>query len=99
GVRPSARGYRAPVLTVVVREAARRFGDAPAFVAADGRPLSYRDLDRRSDAVAAGLRRRGVGVGDVVGLALPSTPEYPVVYAAVAKLGAVAAGVNARLSA
>jgi acyl-CoA synthetase (AMP-forming)/AMP-acid ligase II len=86
------------VLDRIVREAARRFGDAPAFAAPAGWPLSYRQLDRLSDEAAAGLARRGLGPGDVLGLALPSTPEYLIAYAAAAKLGAITAGVNARLA-
>ena len=44
-----------PVLPFVVREAARRFGDAPAFVAADGWPVSYTELDRCSDEAFAAM--------------------------------------------
>src|SRR5579871_3846559 len=86
------------VLDRVVREAARRFGDAIAFVGVDGTPLTYRQLDRLSDEGAAGLARRGIGLGDVVGLALPSILEYVVAYASAAKLGAITAGVNNRLT-
>jgi acyl-CoA synthetase (AMP-forming)/AMP-acid ligase II len=86
------------VLDRVVPEAARRFGDHPALLAADGRPTSYRELDRASDEAAVGLARQGVGLGSVVALTLPSTPEYVVAYVALSKLGAVAAGVNPRLT-
>ena len=61
--------------------------------------LRYRDLDRISDEAAAGLSRRGVGVGDVVALILPPGTEYPIVYLAAAKVGAIAAGINDRLTA
>jgi acyl-CoA synthetase (AMP-forming)/AMP-acid ligase II len=86
------------VLGELIGEAARRFGDRPAFVAAEGWPVSYRDLDRLSDEVAAGLRLRGLAAGDVVGLVLPPIPDYVVAYLAAAKVGAITAGVNARLS-
>ncbi len=86
------------MLGEIVREAAQRFGDATAYVAADGWEITFRQLDQLSDELAAGLARRGIGEGDVVALALPSTPEYPVAYLALAKLGAVAAGINERLS-
>jgi acyl-CoA synthetase (AMP-forming)/AMP-acid ligase II len=86
------------VLDLVVPEAARRFGDHPALVGPDGRVMTYRDLDRRSDEVAVGLAREGVGAGTVVALTGPSDPDYVVAYAALAKLGAVAAGVNPRLT-
>jgi acyl-CoA synthetase (AMP-forming)/AMP-acid ligase II len=82
----------------IVPEAARRFGDHPALLAADGTPMSYAELDRRSDAVAVGLGRRGIGLGSVVALTLPSTADYVVAYAALAKVGAVTAGVNPRLT-
>ena len=76
-------------LVSTVREAARRFGDRPAFVAAAGWALSYAELDAISDEVAAGLARgHDIGNGDLVALTLPSSPDYVVAYVAVAKLGA-----------
>jgi len=86
------------MLAATVREAARRFGELVAFVDPDGSSLTYRDLDARSDRVAAGLARRGVRPGDRVVLRLPSETGYVVAYAATAKLGAVTAGVNPRLA-
>ncbi|MGK2947886.1 MAG: class I adenylate-forming enzyme family protein [Acidimicrobiales bacterium] len=85
-------------LAATVRMVAERFGDRPAMVDPDGSVLTYADLHRRSDAVAAGLRAEGVGPGDVVLLRLPSDSGYVVAYAAAAKLGAVTAGVNPRLA-
>ena len=82
----------------VAREAAERFGDTTAYVSPDGWALTYRELDRAADEVAVGLERRGVHEGDVVAIVLPQTPEYFVAYIAAARLGAITAGVNARLS-
>lgn len=87
------------MLARTVTEAARRFGDRSAVVAASGRALGYRELDQLSDECAAGLRRRGVGEGHVVALVLPPCPEHFVLVAAVAKVGAAAAAVNHRLTA
>lgn len=86
------------MLPATAREAARRFADAIAYVAPDGWTLSYRDLDRVSDELAMGLRRRGLAAGDVLALVLPQGPEYLVSYVAAAKLGAITAGVNDRLT-
>ena len=86
-------------LAAVAAEAGRRFGDTPAYVAADGQTVTYADLDRRSDAAAVGLLRAGIGAGDVMALKLPSSPEYVIAYLAAAKVGAITAGVNLRLSA
>ncbi len=86
------------VLAATVREAARRFGDLTALVDPDGSTVSYRQLDERSDAVAAVLARRGVAEGDRVVLRVPSDSGYIVAYAAAAKLGAITAGINPRLA-
>lgn len=86
-------------LTDALRGAAARFGDAPAFVAATGWPLSFAGLDRTSDEAAAGLATQGIGEGSVVALLLGSTTDYAVAYLALAKLGALTAGVNPRFTA
>ena len=83
----------------VAREAAERFGDTTAYVAPDGWVLSYRDVDLLADEVAVGLLHAGVTEGDVVALVLPQMPEYFVAYIAASRIGAITAGVNARLSA
>ena len=88
----------ATMLPAIAREASERFADATAYVAPDGWTLSYRDLDRASDEVAVGLARRGLAAGDVLALALPPSPEYPVAYLAAAKLGVITTGVNNRLT-
>jgi acyl-CoA synthetase (AMP-forming)/AMP-acid ligase II len=89
----------AELLAATLREAAKRFGESPAYFAVGGWPVSYVDLDRISDEVAASMHARGVGEGDVVALILPPSPEYVVCYLASAKVGAITAGVNDRLAA
>src|SRR5262245_31060283 len=86
------------MLSSTVAEAARRFADRTAYVTPAGWTISFRDIDRVSDEVAAGLAARGIGEGDVVAVALPPGPEYLLAYVANAKLGAITAGVNDRLS-
>ncbi|WP_405942696.1 amino acid adenylation domain-containing protein [Streptomyces sp. NBC_00207] len=63
-----------PELTVVdaFRAQAARTPDAPALDGPEG-VVTYAELDRRSDAVAAGLARRGVGREDLVGLVVDRT--------------------------
>ena len=83
----------------VIREAAARYGDTPLYVTPDGsEPLLRRARPVCPTRSATGLAARGVRVGDVVALLLPSGPAYAVAYAAAAKIGAVTAGVNDRLS-
>ena len=87
------------MLAGVVAEAAIRFEDHPALVAASGWSLSYKDLDRASSEVAVGLTEKGIQAGDVVALVLEPCPEHIVLYIAAAKIGAVTAAVNTRLTA
>jgi acyl-CoA synthetase (AMP-forming)/AMP-acid ligase II len=86
------------MLAATAREAAQRFGDRTAYVTEAGWSLSYREIDRCSDEIASGLAQRGVGPGNVVTLILPPGPEYLLAYLANAKIGAITAGVNDRLS-
>ncbi len=85
------------MLDATVREAARRFGAAPALVCGDSR-LSYADLDRQTAARASSLAQLGIRTDDVVALVLPADIDYVVTYAALARLGAVTAGVSDRFA-
>ena len=54
-----------------------------------GRTITYADLFERIRRTAAGLAARGVKKGDVVSLWSPNLPEWPIVFFAVVKLGAI----------
>jgi acyl-CoA synthetase (AMP-forming)/AMP-acid ligase II len=86
------------MLDAIVREAAERWGDATWLVAPAGWSVSYAQLDAISDEVAAGLLAEGIAPGDVVALTLPTCPDHHVAYVACAKIGAICAGVNPRLT-
>jgi acyl-CoA synthetase (AMP-forming)/AMP-acid ligase II len=86
------------VFAAAIAHAARVFADRPAMYSSAGWHFTFHDLDRLTDEAAVGLARRGVREGDVVALALPSTPDYLVAYGALAKLGAITAGVNPKLA-
>ncbi|MFJ6613304.1 non-ribosomal peptide synthase/polyketide synthase [Streptomyces sp. NPDC091289] len=66
---------------------AARTPDAQAVVAADG-ALTYRQLDRRSNALAAELVARGAGPGSLVAVLLPRSAELMVALLGVLKSGA-----------
>ncbi|MDX2000373.1 MAG: condensation domain-containing protein, partial [Thermoanaerobaculia bacterium] len=67
-------------------EQARRTPDAPAVVA-DSERLTYAELDRRADYVAAELRARGVGLEVAVALALERSVDNIVATLGVLKAG------------
>jgi acyl-CoA synthetase (AMP-forming)/AMP-acid ligase II len=89
-------------LVDVLRAAARVNAEVEAYVepAVAGRPrraMTFAGWDRAADGVAGLLAGHGVGPGTVVCLLLPSSIDYMVCYAAVARLGAITSGVNLRL--
>ncbi len=83
-------------LATLVRSKAQKNGDRPALAFA-GRTVSYRELDRESERVAAGLRGCGVTPGERVAALLFNTPEFPLLWFGVAKAGAVLVPLNTAL--
>ncbi|MDA2934304.1 AMP-binding protein [Acidobacteria bacterium AH-259-D05] len=75
-------------LTDLLRENAQKEPEAPAVQWAD-HILSWADLDRRSDQVAAGLAKYGIGKGDVVSCQLPNIAEFLILHHAVCKRRAI----------
>ena len=59
-----------------------------------GAPITFAELDRRSDALAQALVRQGVAQGDRIALMLRNRPEVVALLFAIAKLGAVWIPVN-----
>lgn len=89
GVDPAA-AYPAVTVTRAVLGAAGSDPGRPAVVdAASGRAVSYAELAAGVGAAAAGLRREGIGPGDVVALCLPDGPDLAVALHAVMAAGAV----------
>ena len=87
------------LLTEAARRAARKYGDRAVFATPDGWRLSFAELDRAADRIAAGLRARGLGVGATVALVLDSGVDYAALNLAAARIGAVTAGINPAASA
>ncbi|WP_373088633.1 MupA/Atu3671 family FMN-dependent luciferase-like monooxygenase [Sneathiella sp.] len=71
----------------VIAEQIAKTPDAAALEA-DGEILSYADLDRRTDALAAALAARGAGPGTVVGLCLGRSANLIISMLAILKTGA-----------
>jgi fatty-acyl-CoA synthase len=67
--------------------------DRPALVHGD-RALSWGALDAMTDAIAAGLRARGLRPGDIAGQMLRNTPDYMLAYFGCVKAGVVPVNVN-----
>jgi long-chain acyl-CoA synthetase len=59
-----------------------------------GRWMSYKDVDRLSDVLAAGLANIGVKKGDRVVMLLPNSPNIVISQLAIWKAGAISVPIN-----
>jgi acyl-CoA synthetase (AMP-forming)/AMP-acid ligase II len=79
----------------VVLGAALSYPDRPALVdGLTGRVVTFGALVAQVRAVAAGLAALGIAKGDVVAIWSPNSPEFAIVFHAVAKLGAIVTTAN-----
>lgn len=79
----------------LLRETVARFGPRDAAIfCAQGERLSWYDLDRRVDALAAGFLALGLGKGDRVGIWSPNRVEWLLTQFATARIGAILVNIN-----
>lgn len=76
------------VLTAYLEASARTWPDRPAVVDPAGWSITYAELDRRADALAAHLASSGVRRGDCVGVALPKSVSSVTALFGIMKAGA-----------
>ena len=96
-----AEPHREDRSVVSVLDAAGAYrGDRPAWTfdlgAGPAETLSYGEVAARSAAYAQALRERGVGAGQRVGVMLGNSPEFPLVWFALMRLGAAMVPLNVR---
>jgi long-chain acyl-CoA synthetase len=74
-------------------ETVRRFGDRPAIDFL-GKHWNWAEIGDLADRAAAGLQRIGVAKGVMVGLCLPNTPYFVIMYYAILKAGGTVVNFN-----
>src|SRR5438132_12560615 len=84
--RPATFTYREIALQDRLREVAREVGAKPALVLGD-RTVTYRELDERTDRLAAALARRGVAQGGRGTPFMPNSLEFVVAFYGAPKAG------------
>lgn len=82
----------------LINRAVREYPDKTAIVY-DGVRRTFRELDKRVNALANGLLKMGVKKGDRVGMLLTNRPEFIEIDFALAKTGIVRVPLNSRLTA
>lgn len=80
------------MLEAIARQA-EAYPDFPLMKYFDG-VISYRELDRMSDALAVALRRRGFGLGDRLAIMAQNVPQFVIGMVATWKAGGVVVSVN-----
>lgn len=85
--------FKEQALQDFLDDAAERYGDRKAVVF-QNLTLTYRQLKDKAEALAAGLRRRGVNEGDRVAIMLPNLPQTIIAFWGVLKAGGVAVMTN-----
>jgi long-chain acyl-CoA synthetase len=83
-------------LAAIVDHAARLMPDRVALTSAGG-SLTYGDLCRHAERVAAALAALGIAPGDHVALSCPNVPWFPIAYFGILKAGAVVVPLNVLL--
>ncbi|MBU2510303.1 AMP-binding protein [bacterium] len=84
----------------LVESAAERYGDKTVLIVDhQGITLSFVQLNRKVNQFANALAEAGIKTGDHVGVMLPNCVEFPCVWLALAKLGAVMVPLNVRYQA
>jgi acyl-CoA synthetase (AMP-forming)/AMP-acid ligase II len=82
----------------MIARGAAVYGAAPAIIQGE-RALSFREFQRRVDALAAGLIGLGIGHGDRLGILAQNDVAYVELYGACARQGIIAYPINWRLTA
>ena len=82
------------------RVLAARAGEHPerTAVVANGRALTYAQVNAKAAALAAALAELGIGAGDRIAIVMPNWPEWVISLLAASKLGSTVVPVNPRLS-
>lgn len=78
------------------RQTAQRFGDEPALRYFD-EAISFRELDKLTDALAAGLQAEGFKPGERLAIYLQNVPQFPIAMIATWKAGGIMVSVSPML--
>ena len=79
-----------PTLPAMLRYIANRYGARDAQIRGD-RLLTYEGLERQSAELARGLLAHGITKGSKIGILMPSSPEFTILFMAAARIGAIVA--------
>ena len=90
---PDTIEYQEIPLFGLLEEAAKNYPDAPCTIFKGAR-ITYKEMNERTDRLAAGLATLGVKKGDRVGIFMPNTPQFVLAYFGIIKVGGIVMATN-----
>ena len=90
---PQTIQYPEVPLFYFLEEGARNYPDHACTVF-KGEKITYKEMNRLTDQIAAALAGLGVKKGDRVGIFMPNTPQFVMVYFGILKAGGVVVATN-----
>jgi long-chain acyl-CoA synthetase len=81
-----------------LEESARKYPDQPCTIF-KGAVISFKEMDAITNKLAAALAGLGVKKGDRVGMFIPNTPQFVMVYFGILKAGGVVVAIDSRYTA
>jgi long-chain acyl-CoA synthetase len=90
---PASIDYPDVTIFHFLQESARKYPERPCTIFKGAR-ITYREMDRLTDQLAGALAGLGVKKGDPVGILMPNTPQFVMVYFGILKAGGVVVAVN-----
>lgn len=84
-----------PPISVIdmLEEMAQKYPDKPCTIFR-GAVITYHEMSKVTDRLAAGIAELGIKKGDRVGIFMPNTPQFVITFFAILKAGAVVVAVN-----
>jgi long-chain acyl-CoA synthetase len=77
----------------LLEESARKYPDQPCTIF-KGAVITYKEMNAITDSLAGAMAKLGVKKGDRIGLFMPNTPQFVMVYYAILKAGGVVVATN-----
>lgn len=90
---PSSLTYPEVPLFHFLEDSAKKYPDKPCTIF-KGAEISYKEMSKITDQLAAAMVGLGVKKGDRVGILIPNTPQFVMAYFAVLKAGGVVVATN-----
>lgn len=95
---PQTINYPSVPIFHFLEESARKYPNQPCTIF-KGEAISFREMDVITDKLAAALAGLGVKKGDRVGIFIPNTPQFVMVYFGILKAGGVVVAIDSRYTA